>query len=306
MGGSEEAVYYSSIELARRGFEVVVYAGVTEADHGTVQYFDAERWMDGPGSASPSGARAGRAAQGSVTWLHYDSYDPAPEHPPTRCEVFIAWRYGISLGLARSPRTVHDAPGASDTGARCGGKYLWLHDLVPSNILPPSYFMHFDGILVQSDFHRDYVLDGFRQHQLAHNHVNIDIAAQAVRIVPNGLSLSDMSAMDGVNDRNVFLYASSPSRGLALVLSQWRTIKKHIPAATLEVYYGFTESVLKEMRGSLGDAFDAWYAQMQEYLMQDGVKYFGAVDHDTLTQASARAGASYCSPQRARLGFAHL
>jgi hypothetical protein len=289
MGGSEEAVHYASIELARLGFEVVIYAGVTGADHGTVQYFDALSSPKSSSSASSGGDQADLATRGSVTWLHYDTYDPTPVHPPTRCEVFVAWRYGISLGLARSPRTVH-APGASAPGMRCGGKYLWLHDLIPGNILPPSYFMHFDGILVQSAFHKSFVLDGFRQHHATRSNVNMDRAAKAVSIVPNGLSMENLSSMDGTNDPNVFMYASAPSRGLALVLSQWRTIKKHISAATLEVYYGFTESVLKEMRATLGDKFDSWYAQMQRDLQQDGVKYFGAVDHDTLTRASARTG----------------
>jgi glycosyltransferase involved in cell wall biosynthesis len=268
MGGSEEAVYYTSIELAKLGYEVVVYAGVTDADHGLVQRYAADT--------------AGGVSSGSVTWLHYDTYDPSPPAPDDlagRCEVFIAWRYALSLGLARNPRRV----------GNCGGKFLWLHDLIPGTILPPSYFLHFAGILVQSAFHHNYIVDEFRRHHGAtHAYLDMNIVRDNVRIVPNGLIHSPL--MDGMNDNNVFIYASSPSRGLALVLSQWRTIKEHIPDATLEIYYGFTESVMKELRQSLGGSFDAWWAQMQRYLEQDGVHYIGTVGHDTLTAASARAG----------------
>jgi hypothetical protein len=268
MGGSEEAVYYTSIALAKLGYEVVVYAGVTDADHGLVQRYAADT-ADGVSS-------------GSVTWLHYDTYDPSPpaaDDLAGRCEVFIAWRYALSLGLARNSRRV----------GNCGGKFLWLHDLIPGSILPPSFFLHFDGILVQSSFHHNYIVEEFRRHHaVTHDYLDMDTVEENVRIVPNGLILSPL--MDGVNDNNVFIYASSPSRGLALVLSQWRTIKEHIPEATLEIYYGFTESVMKELRQSLGGSFDAWWAQMQLYLMQDGVHYVGTVDHDILTAASARAG----------------
>ena len=268
MGGSEEAVYYTSIELAKRGYDVVVYAGVTETDHGRVlTYTTTDNILDSDG----------RAISGRVTWLHYDYYNPTTVDA-SRCEVFVAWRYAISLGLSTHPRGPHS----------CNRKYLWLHDLIPGSILPPSFFLHFDNILVQSDFHKSFVLDDFAEHARENAIVDLKRVTSRIAIVPNGIS--NVYSFDGINDPSVFVYGSAPGRGLYLVLSQWGRIKTAIPSATLEIYYGFTESAMKELRTTQGANFDAWFAQMQRYLQQDGVKYFGSVDHETLTEAYARAG----------------
>ena len=40
----------------------------------------------------------------------------------------------------------------------------------------------------------------------------------------------------------------------------------------------------------MGDMFEPWLAEMKRMLQQDGVKYFGMVDHHTLAVAYARAG----------------
>jgi len=275
MGGSEEAVYYTSIELAKRGYEVVVYAGVTEADHNTMYYYTT-------GGEVPPHMNTDLSTNqlihdvGSVRWLHYDHYNLYEER--AECEVFVAWRYVISLGLARQPRRHR----------HCGRKYLWLHDLIPGHILPPSFFAHFDGILVQSDFHKEFIYDAFEAHARTERIVDLQQVNKQIMILPNGIS--NMRSMDGANDRSIFVYGSAPGRGLALVLSQWKTIKAVIPHATLEVYYGFTASAVSELKSTYGDQFGEFYAQMQVLLQQDGVKYFGSVDHATLTAAYSRAG----------------
>merc|ERR1711968_139854 len=40
----------------------------------------------------------------------------------------------------------------------------------------------------------------------------------------------------------------------------------------------------------MGDMFEPWLAEMKQMLRQDGVKYYGMVDHRTLATAYARAG----------------
>ena len=311
MGGSEEAVYYTSIELARLGHDVVIYAGVTEADHGHVQYYNSL------GQNSPLREDLQQQQQevvvgegavvtaGSVTWLHYDYYNPFPTAPAaegddinssssndeqSECEIFIAWRYAISLGLARGKKaSISTHPSTS-----CGQSYLWLHDLIPGHILPPSYFIHFDGIYVQSHFHQEFILNNFMKYALAHTFIREEAIKSKILIVPNGIQINKnmhtTSSTTTVNDNNIFIYASSPGRGLALVLSQWGVIKQYITTAVLRIYYGFTPSVLKELQQSLGSSFVTWYAQMQVYLQQEGVEYYGTVDHSTLLTASANAG----------------
>lgn len=72
-----------------------------------------------------------------------------------------------------------------------------------------------------------------------------------VSIVPNGVSIEDFPELRKVEGRCV--YASSPDRGLHLVLSQWPTIKKAVPHAELRVFYYALESYLTEWRGQQDD-----------------------------------------------------
>ena len=58
-----------------------------------------------------------------------------------------------------------------------------------------------------------------------------------VRVLPHGLS--DHYIIDGPNLNNVFIYGSSPNRGLEDILERWPTIRAMIHDARLEVYYGF-------------------------------------------------------------------
>lgn len=193
--------------------------------------------------------------------------------------------------------------------ARCTQSYLWLHDLVPRSSLPVNYFRYYDGILVQSDFHKEHVLSIYNEYSKEVNNAdvahNVDLSEMQNRIiiVPNGitittpdlLSLTGSSVsnnyMEGANHKNVFIYGSAPNRGLALVLHEWAVIKQQIPDAILEVYYGFTDAVIRSMRNDMGVTnFENWYTQVQSWLQQDGVVYYGTVDHATLTSAYARAG----------------
>eukprot|EP00752_Nemacystus_decipiens_P009479 g8475.t1 len=75
LGGSEEAVVHLSRKLADLGFWVEVYADPKEQDVGRDHGF-------------------GRGA-GGVVWYSYKAYDTS--YPP---DVFVAWRYHVSLPLA--------------------------------------------------------------------------------------------------------------------------------------------------------------------------------------------------------------
>ena len=44
----------------------------------------------------------------------------------------------------------------------------------------------------------------------------------------------------GRNEPERAIYASCPARGLAEVLETWPSIRRAVPAATLDVYHGFT------------------------------------------------------------------
>lgn len=254
MGGSEEAVYYLSIELAKIGYNVEIFTDLSDIDKGRKFIY----------------------TNGYVVWNHLNNMD-INEY----CYVFIAWRYSISLSLSKSANK----------------RYLWLHDLVPSSTLPTSFFDIFDGIFVQSQFHKFFIENNMKNNnRSATNLININnrisnqsLETSKIFIVPNGIIITN--DLDGPNHNNIFIYGSAPNRGLEYVLRSWKRIKINIPSAILKIYYGFTDSVIKSMKESMGETqFSVWYEDIQNLLQQDGVEYIGSVNHYDLTIAYRESG----------------
>jgi protein O-GlcNAc transferase len=200
--------------------------------------------------ADPSSAEIGLDEAG-VVWYPHTAYDSIEG----AADIFISWRYMISMVL----------------GSRSSRRFLWLQDL-PSMPYPSTLSRDVDAIFCLSSFHIS-MLSQATQHLAV--------------VTPNGLDPQHF--VDGPNHPTVFIYSSSPTRGLDTVLKAWPRIRDRVPGAVLEVYYGFTKSVVEFGRRVTPD-FDAWMAQMWELLAQDGVQYFGMVDHMQLAHAFARAG----------------
>ena len=260
----------------------------------------------GCGVCGNCGSRGG----GSVTWLHYSSFDPAAAPDLLKnnnsnsnsnsnnkitsddCgnDVFIAWRYSLSLSLSLAP-TYHN------------NRYLWLHDLVDG--LPEGFFDHFGGVFVQSAFHRRHMIrmerDGgsdrgsdrgsARGSDTERDGGSDRGSDRGYFVVPNGLTFSNVINTSTVKNNSVFIYGSAPNRGLLQVLEQWPAIKAAIPTATLEVYYGFSEAVQRRLSATMGsEQFEAWFTRIKVLLGQNGVVYVGPVGHKVLQDAYERSG----------------
>ena len=72
------------------------------------------------------------------------------------------------------------------------------------------------------------------------------------------------------------IYSSSYDRGLEHLLKMWPDIKKEVPSATLDVYYGWKlfAQFYKDNPASM-----LWKENMDKMMTQDGVK-----DHDRISQ----------------------
>jgi glycosyltransferase involved in cell wall biosynthesis len=85
------------------------------------------------------------------------------------------------------------------------------------------------------------------------------------------------------------LYASSPDRGLKLLLEQWWRIREMFPDASLKVAYGFEnmEIIAKKMAGA------SWHAgyqkQVETLLKQPGVTTLGRLPQSKLAEEWERA-----------------
>ena len=245
MGGSEEAVLYTSRELSRRGYQVAVFADPSESDMG----------LDEAG----------------VLWLPWGTFDHRLSHslsssPHGHRMIFIAWRYAKSIVLSIGSDKV----------------LLWLHDLVGSEITAPvlKALEEKNGrILVQSSFHRMQLsttsiptvekYTTIMPNGIDDRYTNANFYAQC----------------GSKRQVFKFIYASAPERGLETVLISWPEIRAVLPTATLYVFYGFTPSVKLQMTNTLGAiVFDHWYNHMQRLLQQEGIVYIGAVSHDRLRE----------------------
>jgi glycosyltransferase involved in cell wall biosynthesis len=237
---------------------------------------------------------------GRVCWYHYAELDLNRQ-----TDVFIAWRYALSLFLGHNARQ----------------RFLWLHDLVPADSLPNAVelSMHVDAVFVQSDFHKrrfltststatstenvevkeekedkEHVVDHKSDRESTSDNIDpqqhLHPLAEKVIILPNGVV--DVEHCEGPNHGHVFVYGSSPDRGLDYILAVWPLIRQRIPTAELHVYYGFTDAVKRHLTIQLGpEGFERYYRDVMIKLETlPGVRYHGSVDHTTLKEAYSHAG----------------
>ena len=222
----------------------------------------------------PPEAQWGVYAPTGVWWLPLHSYDET-----SAPDVFVSWRYHISMFVGDPrPSSITDTAQTRTKTQR----YLWLQDISSRfrDQYTPSFVSALHGIFVLSEFHAS---QGLPEYSKSITH-----------ITPN--ALDEKYFVDGRNENHRFIYASAPNRGLREVLLAWPSIREKIERATpgveprLEVYYGFSPSFLKYGKSQMGEAFGPWLAEMKEMLRQDGVEYYGMVDHRTLAKAYARSG----------------
>lgn len=143
-----------------------------------------------------------------VLWQPVEGFDVSADR-----EALLIWRASHALGDAGFQK----APGA---------KALWLHDAVLHGN-PAAIREHADAVLVLSKAH------------LAAIEPLMGGDANYVQI-QNGIAPDEFPPPDEsqrVPTRAV--YFSSPDRGLETLLDLWPAIRAHVPAATLDVFYGF-------------------------------------------------------------------
>ena len=109
---------------------------------------------------------------------------------------------------------------------------------------------------------------------------------------PQGLAadrtgcLDDTAIEDGQNANDRFLYASTPSAGLHLLLQMWPQVRAALPDATLHVYYGFWPYAMWAEQPHLVSLKKT----LEPMLKQPGVYYHGMVSERDLAKGYASAG----------------
>lgn len=129
-----------------------------------------------------------------------------------------------------------------------------------------------------------FALGQFAASTFSHGHEH------RVWMAPNAVGRTSAVAPARRNDNRVFIYASNPLRGLVLALHLWLHIHAALPDAEFRVYYGITDAVDRYARKHLPNWDSAGKPMLLRMLQQPGVRYIGAVDHETLERAYTEAG----------------
>ena len=290
LGGSEEAVVYVSRELARRGWDVAVYANPPAEDLER----DEEAAM---GSRNPKFGAASRQGSddssrvaakgveaGRVVWRPWHSIS-ASEREGAGVDVLVSWRnVEGALLLPKASR-----------------RYVWLQDIVDEPAAyHPALVARLDGVLILSAFHA-------RGLPSAASHLAV--------LTSNGIDEATL-VPPGPNEHWRFMYAAWPTAGLQPLLERWPSIRKRIRQSelgagwskdlggsaegpVLAVYYGFPAWLEQQNSGQAW--YKPWRSHMERLLTQPGIEYHGMVNQSTVAKGEKCAKCASCRHHMPRL-----
>jgi glycosyltransferase involved in cell wall biosynthesis len=150
------------------------------------------------------GARPG--LYDGVVWRNFWEWNPEDTF-----DVFVAWR----------------APFIFEKKIKARKKYLWLHDVMEPGEFGENRIANFDKCILLSKYHRS---------------LFPMIPDAKVLMSGNGIDPEEFVPYDALGrhkrDPHKILWASSHVRGLAYLYRIWPEVKKAVPDATLDVFYG--------------------------------------------------------------------
>lgn len=153
-----------------------------------------------------------------------------------------------------------------------------------------------DGEREAAELYCDFVAALSPWHKGLLLHQGLRMNPDSVVVFPNGVDIErypkeifEKKIKTVPGDNPVFIYSSSPDRGLLPLLESWPYIKHNFPGATLKVAYGvkkWTEHV-KWAHGKQGEMA----TQIDVLMNQDGVEDLGKIGQDELSKLQFEADA---------------
>lgn len=195
---------------------------------------------------------------GGVVWRQFWEFNPDDEF-----DVLVAWRM----------------PSFFDIEVKARKKYLWLHDVMEKEEFTKERLGNLDKVIVLSEYHKS---------------LFPMLPEDKVFLSANGITPADFAAEDGKykRDPHRVIYMSSHIRGLALLYDIWPEVKKAVPQATLDIYYGWDSYVGMNhnnpgnLPGGMG-----WMKMMQAWEKKlDGVTDHGKINHQQIVQEIFKSG----------------
>lgn len=195
---------------------------------------------------------------GEYDGVIYDHYENC--NPDAYCDIAVLWR----------------EPSYLDMSFNAGRIFLDLHDVPEPIEYTLERMAKLDKILVKSAFHRTMLPE---------------IPDSKFVVISNGIDKNFLT--DSKLDRqwNKLVYASSHYRGLEKMLTYgWPIIKKQVPDAELGIYYGW--HLFDRVYGRDKEKLK-WKAHIEELESQPGVKDFGRVGQQELSNIELQSNILY-------------
>lgn len=194
-------------------------------------------------------------------------YIPHSQFKGTKCSVFIASRTPWSV--------VQFGPVIADV------KLLWVHDIHcgPQSPQMEHWLYQFDRILCLSNWHKEFFCSTYKT-----------VDPDCVVVTRNGIDPARFA--DPLPKENRLVFSSSPNRGLPALLHNLREIRKQVPDATVDIYYGFeTWETMMRMQGNQEQLNEIErYKQLISEAERDGLaRFHGRRPQTELAQAFLRA-----------------
>lgn len=193
-------------------------------------------------------------------------YGPLDSLPADHIDVAIIWRRPSRIEIL------------DRRGIRPERSYLWLHDNLSAEMVA-RWSHRFRKVMVLSQYHRA------RYPALPD---------EAVFVTSNGIDLTNFQPPDPPRDPFQVVYGSDYARGLSEVLNSWAAIRKAVPTAKLNVFYGW-----QSMEKLFPDLARTLHRELDPLLRQPGVTHLGRLGHAAVADQFRRAGVwAYPCPYR--------
>ena len=155
-------------------------------------------------------------------------------------------------------------------------RWIWFHD-VPLDVMNQSLVdrqHYFEKVVVLSEYHKTLL--------------SKELPEDKILVSANGINIDDFKAPpDVVRNPHRMIYGSSYNRGLEHILDIWPDIRKEVPDATLDIYYGWNNMLeLARSSNEMKDYID----MMTKKMNQPGVKEHGRIGHKELAREYFKSG----------------
>jgi glycosyltransferase involved in cell wall biosynthesis len=195
------------------------------------------------------GARANVTING-VVWTSFATLDRK-----TPFDIAIVWR---RPGLVRwIPRELS-----------VGRVYLWMHDAIETEIV----MRH------EASYHKLFVLSRF------HRCLYPALSSDRFLVTSNGIEPLDFAG-SSLRDPHLMVYGSAYERGLRMLLESWRTIRKAVPDARLNIFYGWQS--LQRFRPEHCAKLRPYFERL---MRQPGITHLGRIGHADVARQYRQGG----------------